>query len=153
MTLADKGFPLYQAAEQAGEAESIAKSFERPDGKKKDAFTFLETPMDWQTFYAIQEQAEILTLGVENHRLPHALLQTLLSLHSRMQHARHKGKKPRFGPWTWMAAYQLTRMAGQVKDEDKKLILDLRDRFLIPDEQTDALGLAARWAQYLTRGG
>ena len=153
MTMAERGFPLYQAAEQAGEADSAAKSLLRADGKEKDAFTFLGTALDWGAFTAIQTQAETLARGVKTRRLPHALLQILLSLHAQIQEARRKGKKPRFGPWTWMAAYQLTRMAAQAKNEDKQLILDLREKFLIPDEHTDALGLAARWAQFLTRGG
>jgi CRISPR-associated protein Csm1 len=154
MSMVDKGFPIYQAAQQAGEAEDQAKSFHRADGREKDAFTFLGQSLDWETLELVAAQAYHLAEGIERHRLPRSLLQTLLGLNTQIQQARRRGVKPLFGRWTWMAAYQLTRHAMDVKDPDEKhYVEELRNQYLFPNPETEALGLAARWAQYLTRGG
>jgi CRISPR-associated protein Csm1 len=156
MAIADKGFPLYQAARQAGEAEEQAKAFRRPGAghREKDAFTFLETPMDWQTLADIQEQAYTLADSIQSGRIKHSLLQTILSLDAQIRHANRQGKKFRFGPWAWMAAYQLSRVAEAARNQqEKELVMMIREKFINPDETTAALGLAARWAQFLTRGG
>ena len=95
--------------------------------------------------------------------MPASILQTLFSLYSQVEmaqrEARHKhrnGKVPLFGRWSWMAAYQLTRAVQKIDkqySEEKAYIEGLRDQFLLPKDNIKTIGLAARWAQYLTRGG
>ncbi|MBI3243448.1 MAG: type III-A CRISPR-associated protein Cas10/Csm1 [Chloroflexi bacterium] len=145
MTMVDAGYPLYQAAQQAGDAEDAAKSV---DGK--DAFTFLDHPLKWSELQATQERAYRLMDNIKAKHLPHSALQTLLALQ-----ARKNGKpKPMYGPWMWMAAYQLTRLTQQIKDNDtREHIRELQQKYLSPGADIETIGLAARWAQYLTRGG
>jgi CRISPR-associated protein Csm1 len=158
ISLAEAGFPLYQAALSAGDAEEQAK-LPRPDGNEKNAIHFMDTTVSWDTFEQIRQEVEKLAKGIENGSLPRSLLQTLLSLYASMLQAqrdarRLKRKKPIFGSWTWMAAYQLTRQAQDAKgEENKTYIYQLRDRFLIPNTDVQSIALAARWAQFLTRGG
>lgn len=158
ITVVEEGFPLYQAADQAHEAESAAKSFKRADGSAKDAVTFLGATLDWRDFGETEKLAYQLAGAVKRNALPRAALQTTLELVERVRQARRSNKstKPLFGPWTWMAAYQLTRMEKRTKDtEVAALIRQIQEVFLKPTDQRqfDRTALAARWAQYLTRGG
>jgi CRISPR-associated protein Csm1 len=155
MTMAEAGFPLYQAAEQAGEAEDAAKT-RRTNGKEKDAFTFMGETMGWKEFAEVEKLAYEIADAIAAKQMPRALPQTLLALHGQVKRAQKPGQsKPQFGRWTWMAAYQLTRMVIQTKDEGaKQQIKKLQDKFLTGNmEALESIGLAARWAQYLTRGG
>lgn len=159
MTIVEAGFPLYQAAEQAGEAEDAAKT-KRLDGSEKDAFTLLGQTLSWGEFEKVKTLAYQLADGIDEKRLPRALPQTLLALHGQIRQAQSEARKrnkdkPQYGPWTWMAAYQLTRMVLQTKDDEaKKQIRGLQENFLTAKaDRIEAIGLAARWAQYLTRGG
>lgn len=157
MCIVEAAFPLYQAAREAGEAEDKAKA-PRSDGRSKNAFTFLDVPMDWETVRVLQAEAYRLAEGVNRGCLPNSLLQVLQSLaqqfSSSIKRQKNGREVPVIGPWTWMAAYQLTRMASGIKDPGyESFVLELRDRFLSPNKQTRFVGLAARWAQYLTRGG
>jgi len=155
IAIVEKKFPIYQAAIQAGEAEEAAKCYR----SSKDAISFMGFVTDWETFNEAEKEASDLECRIRTNRLPRSLLQTLLNLYFEIQQAQVEAKRnhqraPRFGRWSWMAAYQLTRLAHTLKsEEDKKYINKLRDKFLNPDETINILGLAARWAQYLTRGG
>jgi CRISPR-associated protein Csm1 len=158
LTVVDEGFPLYQAAEQAHEAESAAKGFTRANGRGKDAITFLGTTLDWQDFAEAETMAYELAAAVKDNVMPRAVLQTALSLVERVRQAERAQKtaKRLFGPWTWMAAYQLTRMEKRTKnDKAAALIRQIQEVFLKPNDrqQFERVALAARWAQYLTRGG
>lgn len=173
ITVVDEGFPLYQAAEQAHEAESAAKGFKRANGSAKDAVTFLGATLDWHDFGDAEKMAYQLAGAVRRNALPRAALQTTLELVERVRQAkradfqkwiqnsanrskRYQPPKLLFGPWTWMAAYQLTRMEKRAKDaEAAALIRQIQEVFLKPTDQLqlERTALAARWAQYLTRGG
>lgn len=157
MCMVDAGFPLYQAARMAGDAEDQAKQI-RPDGGSKDAFSFMDETLGWESFMQVKQQAEYLADGLTRGHLPRSLIQTLLSLHASLELARREARRlkrraPTLGRWSWMAAYQLTRLASGLEPESKAYVLKLLDLFLVPSAQTHTLGLAARWAQYLTRGG
>ena len=154
IALADAGSPIDQIANQAGEAEHQAKSL-RPE---KNAISFLNQAMDWDSFIISSDEARKIATGIKSNRLPRNLIHAILSLHDQLNEARLEAKRndtrvPKFGRWTWMAAYQLTRLAESIKEEDKKYLIHLRDSLLKPDAEIETLGLAARWAQYLTRGG
>jgi len=182
IALADAGFPLYQAAQQADDAESAAKSFERA-GKIKDALTFLDTTLGWDELSETEERANLLAKVVPKE-LPHSALQTILSLTEQInkrdrQHfqgflrkgrlERYELPKVMFGPWTWTAAYQLTRIRENLKKKgrnDGDSIINLIDKVqqIFLDRQSNkddvvarskfkSIALAARWAQYLSRGG
>jgi hypothetical protein len=96
---------------------------------------------------------------VKQRRVPNAFLQTVIALRAQMKRAEIEARrankpKPKFGRWTWMAAYQLARVAYTIKEEEvKQRILHIQKSFLVPSDEAEQWGFAARWAQYLTRGG
>ncbi len=148
MTIAEEKFPLYQAAEHAGDAEDDAKNWR----VEKDAFCFFSMPLTWSDFAQVQQQAARLANMVENRQLSHSVLQTLLILQEMKQRASQKGKLV-FGRWMWMSAYQLTRVILGLKDQETIQEMEaLRKQFITPDENLTKIGLAARWAQLWTRG-
>jgi len=52
----------------------------------------------------------------------------------------------------WISFYQLTRTAALVKDRDvREGIIALRDGLLTSPTLIQTIGLAARWAELLTR--
>ncbi len=180
VTLEGAKFPLYRAAERAEEAEARAKRYIRPDGRRKDAFCFLDTVVDWEEWAWVQQwKDEILWLiGAQEdakgeRRLPRALLQVVQSLHqlyraglrdARRRIRRENRKRPPdkklplpdpqmfFGRWTWMQAYSLTRLRDRSKDEEVKARLKELQKQLMRPDRVRVSGLAARWAEYLTRG-
>jgi CRISPR-associated protein Csm1 len=148
-------FPLYQAARLAGEAEADAKDFNRG---QKNAVNFLERTCSWDEFAEAFKNANRLADWSEKKLIPKSLLQVILSLYQQAKQARaeavrNKKPKPQYGRWTWMAAYQLTRVARDAKEETRADIRDIQAVFLKPDAQTDYWGFVARWAHYLARGG
>lgn len=161
LTLHAGKYPLYQAAAEAESALEKAKDLERPDGRTKDAFHFLDLTIPWEEFSAVEQEAESLVRlvgakeggGLEVSR---GLLQVLLRLHAQWRVAVRKRGKPCWGPWMWLSAYYLrrleTRLDGRGKDEARAEIRRLHDRLAETGfAYIEVLGPAARWAELLTR--
>jgi len=174
ITLEGRKFPLYQAAKRAGEAlDGGAKKHEytenddRPLKKrehtknddrllKKNAVHFLGQTMGWGTFAEARERVDMLARLVERKDVPRGLLHTLQMIHNRFledqKEARRRGLREDqtyYGPWMWRQAYHLARFARgkpqDVQDEVKAI-----QRWTLT-HRIQYLGLAARWAEYLTR--
>lgn len=155
MDMFQEKYPLYLAAEEAGDAESKAKNV---DGK--DAFCFLGVPLKWEAFETARQRAYRLASLVENRLAPRSLIQSLLMLYVEhkvnVKNSRYK-TKPWYGRWMWLAAYQLTRVLARLKKESaeaqavRKEVETLRDTFTSPDTDLAQIALSARWAQFLTR--
>ncbi len=144
-------YPVYQAADDAGDAIDESK---RMNGK--NGFTFLDMPWKWNDFEKIsqkQKQLDDLVLPKANGKksAPQAILQVLqqLALEER-QHEKSKGRHV-WGRWIWMGIYQLTRMQERNKDLVKEIgaIRDgLQENNYLDIHQW---GVAARWTQLSTR--
>lgn len=152
-------YPLYRAAGDARDALDAAKA--RPG---KNALHFLDRVVAWDKFAdQVQPTAGRLASLVESRRAPRALLQKLAQFHrlyTRQEKAlRDRGEgvnKPGqpqvyWGPWNWRSAYYLKRIRGQGEEAEKE-IDNLRqslggDNF----SAIEWIGLAARWADLLTR--
>ncbi len=164
ITLAAEKYPLYQAAREAESAESKAKNFIRADESKrpKDTLCFLDQVIPWEDFDDIYNRVEKLASWCgEDGPVSRALLQNLVSIYleykqGRAEALRDQGwdpDKPYFGPWMWHLAYQLARRRedkhtpNEVKDE----LVKIEDEILTSQKDIEAIGLAARWAQYLIR--
>jgi CRISPR-associated protein Csm1 len=181
LTLEDAKFPLYRAAERAGQAEHKAKDYTRPDDRAKDAFCFLGTVVGWEDWDLVRNQKDELLWLVgarENpkneRRLPRALLQIVQSVHGlyhtglrdarRRVRRENRGRpadkrqslpKPQMflGRWTWMKVYSLTRLA----ERSKRRVPDAPERIgelqkqIMRPATVRYSGLAARWAEYQTR--
>jgi len=105
---------------------------------------------------------------VKDKGLPKSLLTTLLAIERRYRRDLERGPDgeplrntlgPRetvdgrvvqvyFGPWMWRQAYALARL-GEAHPGAKGELGALKDTLL--DGRIEDLGLAARWAQWLTR--
>jgi CRISPR-associated protein Csm1 len=148
VTLADKRYPLYQAARDAEKAEKAAKAI-RPE---KNAFTFLSQPVRWEDFDTAMERADTLADWLNCRDAPKSLLQTLNAIASEYARTNRDGKLF-FGRWMWMLAYQLSRAAARAKDNEVKHgIVDLCNSMLTSRGLMRTIGLSARWAELLTRG-
>ncbi|MFQ6102113.1 MAG: type III-A CRISPR-associated protein Cas10/Csm1 [Anaerolineae bacterium] len=159
LTLHAGKYPLYQAAADAEDALGAAKDTERPEGHNKDAFDFLDVTIPWEEFDAIRQEQENLVRDVTaadegGLGISHALLRTLLRLHTRYTDAVYKHGKPRWGPWMWRGAYFLRRMEERYKEGEKaqKEIKRIRESLGRNEfRYIETLGPAARWAELLTR--
>lgn len=151
ISLADERYPLYQVARDAHKAEKDAKGLR----DAKNALAFLGQPVAWEQFADVRKRAYELTEWCEEKGAPKALIQTLIEIASAYERDR-KSDKPRFGRWMWVSFYQLTRVTARVKDTDVKegviAIRDaIRDAMFKPRGVIENIGLAARWAELLSR--
>ncbi|GAP23047.1 type III-A CRISPR-associated protein Cas10/Csm1 [Leptolinea tardivitalis] len=144
-------YPIYQAAEDAGEAENLAKSFEG-----KNAFGFLGKAYSWDQFKEldrIHKSIRNLVTSKDENGLtgPQALIGLLRELGDQAEDARKKKGKPVYGPWIWRGEYTLTRMIErerkshpELADSLEKLKSDLhKDMYM----RIEDYAVAARWAQ------
>ena len=150
-------YPVYQAAKDAEDAEKQAK-----DLPAKNAFSFLGQAWRWSLFESVMEKQEYLRKVVTRKNLdneslegPQAILQVLrqFAMQEADEAKRMKGR-PVWGPWLWLGAYQLTRMAERYKNnpELQAAILQLRNELDKNNYgEINQWGAAARWAQLLTR--
>jgi len=161
ITLEGRKFPLYQAATRAGDAlDGGAKKHEYTDNGlrlKKNAIHFLGQTVGWGDFAQVREKADMLAKLVRRKDVPRGLLQTLQMIYGRFledrKEARRRGlsgEQVYYGPWMWRQAYYLKRFADGKPETVQKEIMALRDWTLT--HRIRYLGLAARWAEYLTRG-
>jgi len=165
ITLHNETFPLYLAAEQAGDAEKKAKHFERvgertADKIEKDAVCFLDQPGSWEQVGEVASRARQLAewCGGERPSAPKSVIQSLLAIDAEFQQgAPEKRDKAKhyFGPWVWHAVYKLTRTIESLRKapDDVAQTLERWETELL-DRKTQAItiiGLSARWAELLTR--
>jgi CRISPR-associated protein Csm1 len=151
MAFIDGKYPIYQAAEDAAEAEGLAKK------SGKNAFGFLNRSWKWVDFRVLSEHKEelkALVLGevADERRGPKSILHTLRDLAEMEENEIHKKGKPIWGRWMWMGAYQLARMEERYQKNTalKEKIVTLRKKLGI-FQNLDVWGAAARWAQLETR--
>ena len=147
ITLHGGKHPLYQAAQQAARALDSAKDL---DGK--NAITFLGQSLHWPDFahaaklcerlLAIQQEPQV------GRSLFHLLGQLYTEYQSTRRHARNGTSQYVYGPWMWHSAYLLSRLAERVGESAAKEIRQLRDDLL---SDIEVIGLAARWAEALTK--
>lgn len=174
-------YPLAQAAQDAGAAEEKAKKYlRRSNGRvvaRKDAICFLGDVQPWQRFgldtnqpYTVSSLAQklqsLVGSGGNGRSAPTALIQTLARLYDQYAEARRRRQEagldrnqlgeaqPLWGPWMWRGVWLLTRMAeragkgSSLQGEITGLRNTLQSREF---RDMDWIGLAARWAELLTR--
>lgn len=148
MTFIHGKYPVYQAADDSGEAEKMAKNSGR------NAFTFLERPWKWDQFKSIKSKKDQLLKIAEQPGAPHSLLQVLQRLAQMESESRNKKHKLVWGPWMWMADYQLKRMSDRSKSTLHPLLEQLRSDVhddLWQHQDMQQWGTAARWVQLTKR--
>lgn len=180
VVLAGRKYPLAQAAREAGSAEEQAKRYQHADGRRKDAVSFLGAVQPWQRFgleaecaggvSSVHALAHLLLDMVDpsggGAHVPKSLLGNLVQLYDQYRVAdeerRQAGRdlnragapQALWGPWMWRGVYMLSRMADRLKTQPhlQRQVQELQ-RNLEQEEfrNMDWIGLAARWAELLSR--
>jgi CRISPR-associated protein Csm1 len=157
VVLVNDKYPLARAAEDAAGAEEQAKKFEwwNEKGKtytRKNVISFLGQPLAWETFEKTRSlMSELVGLddGVRKSTI-HTLLENYALYAETVVKRRDAGRdknqqgQPQvdYGPWNWRILYMLNRNLN-----DK----DLMEKFRSNPAMLEWLGVAARWAELLTR--
>ncbi len=147
MAFIDGKYPVYQAAEDAGDALDAAKAH-----PEKNAFTFLGKRWGWKEFEEISEKHDRLTSLVKPQEegkkaAPQAILHILQQLaHDEEQYNRVKGQHV-WGRWIWMGMYQLTRMQERSKETAREIQAVSKELQEGGYQNLDQWGLAARWTE------
>ncbi|GAB4396847.1 MAG: type III-A CRISPR-associated protein Cas10/Csm1 [Anaerolineales bacterium] len=151
MAFIDGKYPIYQAAEDAEDAEKLAKD------NGRNSFAFLGKAWKWDEFRKLDERKEELVNLVKGESAgerggPKSILQTLRALARMEEDTRRETGRSVWGRWKWMGAYHLARMEERYKNNAdlKAKIAALREKLGV-FEQIEAWGAAARWAQLETR--
>ncbi len=151
MAFIDGKYPIYQAADDAADAETLAKK------GNKNAFAFLNQRWSWDAFRELAERKDELKALVKSEAEgeregPKSALQTLRALAQMEGEAVKEKDRPAWGRWMWLGAYQLARMEEHYKNAPdlKEKIARLREK-LGNFQYLGTWGAAARWAQLETR--
>lgn len=158
LILVHEKYPLYLAAQEAASALEEAKTPRAESARnsrppKKDAFCFLGRVIPWERFEEVREWMESLKEAVEKSGEARRLLFVLQEVEEEYQ--REKAKRGAWGPWIWRTAYWLSRHRemAQKTGQDTSLYEKLQQKLSGEAfaENIGFLGLAARWAELLTR--
>lgn len=138
-----KKYPLYQFAEQSGEAEKAAKHLSQlnAEGKpvKKNAISFLRMPMSWEDFdYVSKWHQAFLGALTTDRPLPHGMLTRLNQIYSPEE---LKGKG-----WAWRSLYYFSRLEDRYRTHHD-FIEDLRRELnqTSPARLRKFIGVVTRW--------
>lgn len=154
--------PLYAAADEAHEALAAAKHLDSGMPQAKNAISFLGRPYHWNDFEVVVDLQQRIAGLVEEQGLPTSLITRLQAIERRFQEDAEKGRGRKgerksksgetlqilYGPWMWRQAYAIARLAGAYSQAGEQLY-ELETDLL--DGKIEKLGVAARWAQWLTR--
>jgi CRISPR-associated protein Csm1 len=166
-------YPLAQAAQDAAVAENEAKRCCWPDEKRglqsKNAISFLGRSLPWRTFglepagqEGFETAYQLMCYLLNRKSKLRPLFRRLISFQEMYDERAHEiqlagrdrsqdGKQQGlWGPWNWLSAYTLMRLARQTKNDDIKTLESRlsKDGF----RSIEWIGLAARWAEIATRG-
>ena len=143
-------FPLYQFADRSGDAEGAAKRLKRKDGsERKDAISFLQTPMAWEDFAKVSEwhQKFVNAVTTRDNPLPRDILTRLSQIYS--------DKELEDTRWAWRSLYYFHRMKERYKKENQRKFLGDLSRELNGTNASFALKefirVVTRWAALQTR--
>jgi len=165
ITLHGGKYPLYLAADDAAGALESAKEVQGTKGEpNKDALTFLGHSQKWDKWKDVEDYQKDLYDIVEHYKVGRSLLQVLQRMYAQYcdvrdalaerggLRARNGHEQTVWGPYMWQSAYLLTRLADRVGSDVKDRVLELRDRLSANNFRAiETVGLAARWAEALTR--
>ncbi|MCB0596842.1 MAG: type III-A CRISPR-associated protein Cas10/Csm1 [Lewinellaceae bacterium] len=159
LAIVDRKYPIYKAADIAGEAESMAKFFESQELGNKNAITFFGEAVSWnQEFEEVERlKMKMIHLCIEKN-MSRSLLHQLQRYKAFRDDSerRHLEKgEPKDFSYKWHSAYYLKRFAERHKKQNEivELLEQIQSRLLHdtvfgPDRFLSLAALAARWAEY-----
>ena len=116
--------------------------------------------LGWDDLAEARRRQETI-LGWLRQGAPRAIIQQLLTLYQEWLDGQEKAQKEGrlkenqfyYGPWVWHAAYQLTRTAQSSRNKAIGTEIKSWEDELLREGNAliGLLGLAARWADYITR--
>ena len=141
-----KKYPLYQLANDAGNALDNAKALR----KEKDVLSFLQEPMIWEEFNRVDEWHKRLFTAVSGEKpLPSSFLTRLSEIYRLYESDKENQRK-----WAWRLIYHLGR-AKQMYKNHIALIDDLRQELVVnhseEGELLQFLRVIVRWTTLRTR--
>jgi CRISPR-associated protein Csm1 len=157
-----KRYPIYQAAQDAGEAEEMAKR----EGRNRIAF--LGQAVEWENkspadFLSIHRRVQQIAEWLNQYNLNRSFLMRLRAIDAEMRvwqkqesvvaQARYihdSNKRLYLGPWLWHMVYGLRRATERIQDGEAKSSVNHFIENIVPQE-IEVLGLESRWAEFLTR--
>ena len=153
-------YPISRAAELAGQAEEQAKHLQRGQ-KEKDALSFLETAIGWESFDEAARLRDTL-LNIIKETNNQAIINRLRQVVIAVDEIKTKGKSGKFqemiywDKWRWRLVYNLKRMQKRYP-EVKSQLENLQQQLITPQTPANKqpvmewLQLPVRWAEFLTR--
>jgi CRISPR-associated protein Csm1 len=152
-------FPVLKAAQYAATAEHAAKEHKLINGTEKNAFTILDTPLNWEVEYPFVKLLKQQVFHfLEKKRLPQSFIS---KLHAHFANSEiREGKIMRMNV-LWMMAYDFTRLASSINKNDqeaRQFVIDIKD-WIFTNRHTgfdqskskyhifELINLAARWAE------
>ncbi len=142
-----KKFPVYQAANEAGQALAKAKT------KEKNKITFLNKAIPWDKFKQVSRVSEQIRKLLEDYgknSVPRSLLSTLYSGWQERELAEERKISI---PRIWRLFYAFKKLMKGFKENDPQVseLEDLLKKSIIDFNLMPYLDVATRWADYLTR--
>lgn len=149
-------FPFYRAAEVAKEAlDDRAKQYKRAGGDSKDAVCFLGEVFPWkagEAWYTLRSEQQRLSDLSENLK-SNTIIQNVHRIYARWVEDRRKGPAGDqymfYGPYKWLAAYQLTRLANEYRSH--KADIEAIQKSILEHQHITLMGVAARWTELVLR--
>ncbi len=141
-------FPVYQAAEAAGELLETAKR----SSPAKDCLGIFHQAVRWRDIPALADIKDLLFDLLEHHGVPRALL-ALLKASWQEQEQHERGALPMYRVWNLLYGMRrLTeRLSREKKDQAISLLKALEQKLIVHHNLRAHTDIAVRWAEYLTR--
>lgn len=153
-------YPIYQAAQDAGEAEEMAKR------QGRNRIDFLGQAVAWESseqtdFRLVHHRVQQIVDWLTAQNLNRSFLMRLREIDAEMRvwqkresvaarYTHDSSKRLYLGPWLWHMVYSLRRATERIKDGDAKSSISHFAENIVPQE-IEVLGLESRWAELLTR--
>jgi len=150
-------FPLYQAAQVAGDLLETAKAWRR-DGKTKDAFSLWGQPLDWDTLAWAHGWHDRITTWLDHDKVRRAFvfkLARIASMHDEVQKELSRRRdltedqvrrRVRHERWLWTLVYYLAKENAELQEDLHRL-----QQELVGEDRVQYLASLARWVELSTR--
>lgn len=147
-------FPIAKAAEMAGEAEYLAKSFYNENGEK-NAFHMFGKTISWNGEYKkVKEYRDVFyrlirKKGMSRSILHKIMLYASISDNNKYKESRDEELNYRY---IWHMPYYITRFMERYKDEEiRSFCIRLRNKEVGVPRNLELLAVSARWAELLIK--